>query len=356
MEPTKPTSTGLVGGPGLDRKPIVQVEPLKQITNSIGMKLVLIPAGEFTMGSPDTDTDAKAQEKPQHRVRITRPFYLGATEVTVGQFRRVVERAGYRTEAETDGKGGLGWDVATGTFHNGPQYTWRNPGFAQTDEHPVVMVSWNDALAYCKLLSEMEGLKLYDGYRLPTEAEWEYACRAGTTSRYQFGDDPEMLPLVGNVPDGSIKAEYPDFKNPTIAARDGFSNTAPVGQFRPNAFNLYDMHGNVWEWCQDGYDKNYYGQSPGADPAGPLGASARVLRGGAWVSNPLNARSAMRSGTTPGFRNYDLGFRVVRIQSVPPLPPPLVAVEPLKPRRGARRRTRWGPESVAPGWRLRAPA
>ena len=114
------------------------------ITNSIGMKLVLIPAGEFLMGSPDSDKDASDEEKPQHRVRITRPFYLGATEVTAGQFRRFVEQTGYRTEAERDGTGGWGRNEAKQKWEHDPKYTWRNPGFAQTDDHPVVLVSWND--------------------------------------------------------------------------------------------------------------------------------------------------------------------------------------------------------------------
>ncbi len=219
------------------------VPPSKPITNSIGMKLVLIPSGEFTMGSPDSDPDADGDEKPQHKVRITRPFYLGATEVTVGQFRRVVETAGYKTDAEKDGKGGWSYEVAKHTFVQDPKYTWRNPGFAQTDEHPVVLVSWNDAVAYCNLLSDREGLKSSDGYRLPTEAEWEYACRAGTTSRYVGGDDPETLALVGNIADGSGKAVFLD--RATLAAQDGFLFTAPVGRFRPNAFDLYDMQGNA---------------------------------------------------------------------------------------------------------------
>ena len=182
----------------------------------------------------------------------------------------------------------------------------------------MVNVSWNDAIAYCKLLSDREGLKLYDGYRLPTEAEWEYACRAGTTSRYESGDDPETLALVGNIADGTFKAEYPNWKSPTIAARDGFINTAPVGRFRPNAFNLYDMHGNVWEWCQDGYDKNYYGQSPGADPAGPLGASDRVIRGGSWIGHPQDARSAYRDRDRSGVPELRPG--------VPPGPSPVWSV------------------------------
>jgi formylglycine-generating enzyme required for sulfatase activity len=295
------------------------------ISNSLGMRLALIPAGEFLMGSPDSDKDSEDAEKPQHRVRITRPFYLGATEVTVGQFRRVVESAGYRTEAERDGKGGSGWNETKGEFEQDPKYTWRNPSFAQTDEHPVTNVSWNDALAFCNKLSELEGLKPYypfgagsqsggDGYRLPTEAEWEYACRAGTTTRYWSGDDPETLATVGNVADATAKAKYLGWDR-TITGRDGFIYTAPVGQFRPNAFGLYDMHGNVWEWCWDGYAADSYKQSPPADPAGPSQATDRVIRGAGWSDFPRHARSANRHRVAPDFRNLNLGFRVARVPS-----------------------------------------
>ena len=150
----------------------------KTTTNSIGMKLVLIPAGEFLMGSPDGDKRAPANEKPQHSVRITRPFYLGATEVTRGQFRRFVDDTGYRTEAEQDGKGAAGWNKEANRWEsNNPKFTWLNPGnFGQTDEHPVVDVSWKDAVAFADWL----GRKERQTYRLPTEAEWEYACRAGS--------------------------------------------------------------------------------------------------------------------------------------------------------------------------------
>ena len=290
----------------------VPVEPPKLITNSIGMKLVLIRSGEFAMGSPDSDKDAQADEKPQHRVRITRPFYLAATEVTRGQFRQIVARSGHHTEAETDGKGGHGWNEAKATFEQDPKYTWVNPGFAQTDEHPVVNVSWNDAIAFCTKLSELEGLKRGDGYRLPTEAEWEYACRAGTTSRHESGDDPETLALVGNIADGTAKAKYPTW--PTIAARDGYVFTAPVGRFRSNRFGLYDMHGNVWEWCEDGYETDYDKESPGAHPLGPWQSASRVLRGGSWDSSPRRARSASRNRNAPDFRSSYLGFRVARGQ------------------------------------------
>jgi formylglycine-generating enzyme required for sulfatase activity/serine/threonine protein kinase len=314
-----------------DSRPVPAPEDTpKEITNSIGMKLALIPAGEFLMGSPDSDPAAPDDEKPQHRVRITRPFYLGATEVTVGQFRKVVEASGLRTEAETDGKGGYAWNEAKGSWEQDPKYIWRNPGFAQTDEHPVVDVSWNDAIAYCNKLSLKEGLTPFyrilgervevpdwaaTGYRLPTEAEWEYACRAGTTTRYESGDDPETLSLVGNIADETLKAKYPAWPWPTIAARDGYVYTAPVGRFRANAFGLYDMHGNVWEWCWDGYAADYYKGWPAADPPGPSRAADRVFRGGCWDNDPRLCRAATRYGYTPGRRHDHLGLRLARVQS-----------------------------------------
>ncbi|OHB82971.1 MAG: hypothetical protein A2V98_07465 [Planctomycetes bacterium RBG_16_64_12] len=221
--------------------------------NSIGMKMVLIPAGRFLMGSRESAEElAKAfsawhakpeyfeTEYPAHRVRITKPFYLGAHEVTVGQFRKFVEDSAYKTDAEKDGKGGWGFNPSTGKVEQKPECTWRNAGFEQTDEHPVVNVSWNDAVAFCEWLSRKEGKT----YRLPTEAEWEYACRAGTTTRYYHGDDPEGLATVGNVADTTAKAKFPKWTW-TIQKSDGYVFTAPVGRFRANAFGLSDMHGNV---------------------------------------------------------------------------------------------------------------
>jgi formylglycine-generating enzyme required for sulfatase activity len=296
-------------------------------SKSIGMTFVLVPDGEFQMGSSKArDGDAQDDEmvrSEKHRVRITRAFYLAATEVTVGQFRRVVEATGYRTEAESDGEGGYGWNEAKKKYERDPKYTWRNPGFPQTDDHPVTNVSWNDAVAYCNALSKGEGLKPYysgqgellggDGYRLPTEAEWEYACRAGTTTRYQSGDDPETLATVGNVADGTAKSKYPGWT--TITARDGYVYTAPVGRFLANAFGLYDMHGNVWEWCGDGYKSDYYMESPVDDPRGPSRPSDRVVRGGGWYYDPQLARSAARYRNAPGDRYSVLGFRPARGQS-----------------------------------------
>jgi formylglycine-generating enzyme required for sulfatase activity len=279
------------------------------VTNSIGMKLTLITAGTFQMGSPESDTEAFASEKPQHRVRITQPFYLGVHEATRGQFRRFVDEAGYQTEAEKDGKGGWGWNEEAKKFEQNTRYTWQNPGFEQTDDHPVVNVSWNDAVAFAAWLSRKEG----NTYRLPTEAEWEYACRAGTTTRYSMGDDPEGLVAVGNIADGTAKAKYPDWT--TIAARDGYIYTAPVGRFQPNRFGLYDMHGNVYEWCSDGYAADYYKQSPVDDPPGAAGAALRVRRGGSWGYDPRLCRSASRNWDSPGYRSSFVGFRLARVQS-----------------------------------------
>ena len=293
-------------------------QPKKELTNSIGMKLTLIPAGEFLMGSDESDPDAfddefldKAGGKTQkHRVRITRPFYLGVTEVTRGQFRRFVDEAGYQTEAEKDGKGGWGWNEATKKFEQNPKFTWQNAGFEQTDDHPVVNVSWNDAQAFVGWLSRKEGKT----YRLPTEAEWEYACRAGTTTRYCFGDDPEGLAAFGNIADATAKEKFPDWTW-AIAARDGYVYTAPVGRYQPNAWGLFDMHGNVWEWCSDGYAADYYKQSPVDDPPGAVQASDRVIRGGSWGNRPRGARSANRNGYEPEIRDNDLGFRLALEES-----------------------------------------
>jgi sulfatase modifying factor 1 len=196
-----------------------------------------------------------------------------------------------------------------------PKYTWLNPGFEQTDEHPVVNVSWNDAAAFCAWLSRVDG----HPYRLPSEAEWEYACRAGTVTKYSSGDNPESLTAIGNVADGTAKAKHPRMAW-AIAARDGFIYTAPAGKFRSNAFGLYDMHGNVMEWCQDWYDLQYYNRSPIDNPPGPSRAESRrlfnrVIRGGSWYNDLLYCRSAVRFGYPPAHRNFYVGFRVARDQS-----------------------------------------
>jgi formylglycine-generating enzyme len=295
----------------------------KQTTNSIGMKLTLVPAGEFMMGSHESTEDTIAffkktidsdlltpdvfeDEHPQHRVRITRPFYLGTYHVTRGQFRQFIADTGYKTTAETaDEPKPLGWDSKRKTFTRSKEFSWRNTGFDQTDDHPVVNVSWHDAVAFCKWLSKKEG----KSYRLPTEAEWEYACRAGTTTRYFSGNDPETLAKVANVSDAAGKAMFPGWKG-AIKANDGYAFTSPVGSFQPNAFGLYDMHGNAYHWCSDRHSDDYYAMSPRDDPKGPDTGDANVLRGGSWVCVLYGVRSCARNWRLPGDYYFDRGFRV----------------------------------------------
>jgi formylglycine-generating enzyme required for sulfatase activity len=190
-----------------------------------------------------------------------------------------------------------------------PRYSWRDPGFPQGEDHPVVNVTWNDAVAFCGWLSRKEGKT----YRLPTEAEWEYACRAGTTTRYNFGDEPEDLAGSANVYDATSHPLYNEalWGRYELGSRDGFCFTAPVGRFRPNRWGLYDMHGNVWEWCSDWYGENYYKQCPVDDPKGPEAGIRHSRRGGAWHSFALYVRPCYRNYNTPQSRYPNLGLRVV---------------------------------------------
>lgn len=305
--------------------------PPERQENSIGMKFVRLPPGEFLMGSAETPealTQAYpeyppqrftllADEAPVHKVRITQPFYLGQHEVTVGQFRRFIKASGYQPEAEADGTGGYGYNPAydpqktrRGDAFEGrdPRYSWQNPGFPQTDDHPVVNVTWNDAVAMARWLSKTEGKT----YRLPTEAEWEYACRAGTRTRYHSGDDPLSLLQVANIFDADAQKNWPRWASFALAGHDGAAFTAPVGSFAPNAFGLHDMHGNAWEWVADWHDDNYYANSPQDDPQGPPSGNVRVRRGGSWHTWSFYARSSYRNWNTPETRYTLVGFRLLR--------------------------------------------
>ena len=257
-----------------------------------------------------------SDEAPVHRVRITKDFFMGRTEVTVGQFRQFLAASHYVPESIADGTGGYGYNPkyvpirgARGEQFEGrdPRYSWSNPGFAQTDAHPVVNVTWNDAQAMASWLSKTEGRR----YRLPTEAEWEYAARAGTRSRYQNGDDPEGLTEVANVFDAAARPLWPAFAAQALKSDDGYAFTAPVASFAPNAFGLYDMHGNAWEWTSDLHDEHYYAQSPVDDPQGPSVGSVYVRRGGSWHSWPLYVRSSYRNWNSPETRYTLVGIRLL---------------------------------------------
>ena len=244
----------------------------KPVTTQSGVAMMLLPGGTFTMGDEAGEVD-----EPPHKVTVS-PFCIDVTEVTQAEYERV-----------------------TGT----------NPSKVQGKENPVEQVRWSDAVRYCNERSRLEGLDpAYDlatwtcrfetnGYRLPTEAEWEYAARAGSTTTYSFGTDQAGL------------KQYAWFK--TTAA----GKPHPVRQRKPNAWGLYDMHGNVWEWCNDFYKVDYYLESPEKDPKGPDLGEKKVLRGGCWNSRPDSCRSAFRYNENPAYADacfgYDIyGFRCVR--------------------------------------------
>ena len=315
---------------------VVRAAELEVITNSIGMKLVAIPAGEFMMGAEEDRVDTLNHflycdpkwldgELPRHMVRITKSFYMGQHEVTLAQFLKFYHAANYKVEIERDGK--ASWGYQDGKLIESNRFRpWAPLAWKPEMDHPVIYVSWNDAFAFCEWLSKEEGKT----YRLPTEAEWEYSCRAGTSSRYHFGDDQEELIRFANAADADNKAGTPNAiivtfdkdgkktdKNipfPFVSRRDGYVWTAPVGKFRPNAFGLYDMHGNAWEWCSDWYGRDYYEKSPTDDPPGPSAGSSRVTRGGGFRAAPVLLRCARRGVAVPSYRNYYTGFRVVCVR------------------------------------------
>lgn len=317
----------LLAGCAVPRLPTAAFE----FENSLGMRFVRIPAGTYNMGNDEAvQTLAAAyphleprrlaalqDEAPVHRVHITRAFYLGKTEVTVGQFQHFLQASGYVPESIADGTGGhgynAGYDPATtqrGDAFEGrnPRYSWQNPGFAQSADHPVVNVTWNDAVAMAAWLSQREGAL----YRLPTEAEWEYACRAGSQQRYAGSDDPKSLLRSANTFDADAAKNWPKWQNQALPGSDGFAFTAPVASFPANAFGLHDMLGNVWEWTADWHGDTYYAHSPTNDPQGPAQGSVRVRRGGSWHTWALYARCAYRNWNSPETRYTLVGFRLVR--------------------------------------------
>lgn len=255
----------------LGRGTPVETSPLgtgtgEVIENSIGMRLVRIPAGEFVMGAVKDDEAQWEAEAGQHRVRITRPFYMGMFEVMQREYETVMGK---------------------------------NPSACRGPGNPVEQVSWIDADDFCHRLSDRDG----HAYRLPTEAQWEYACRAGATTPYAFGSvlTGQFANCNGNYPCGTKE------KGPYLA------RTQKVGSYPANAFGLYDMHGNVSEWCEDWFSVDYYANGPTDDPAGPMTGRSRIIRGGSWMHAARTCRSASRIVGTPDSRNATLGFRVVLV-------------------------------------------
>jgi formylglycine-generating enzyme required for sulfatase activity len=244
--------------------------PTTVISNTIDMTFNMIPAGTFLMGSPESEED-RGDDEQQHPVTISRAFYMQTTEVTQGQWKAV-----------------MGTEPWKGQEHS--KYVKEGANY------PAVYVSWDDAVAYCKKLSDKEAKT----YRLPTEAEWEYACRAGTETRWSFGNDEKEL------------GDYAWYGKNAWDVDEKYAHQVRLK--KPNAFGLYDMHGNVIEWCHDYYGEDYYKQSSEKDPTGPTSGSFRVLRGGSWDRyRARNARSAFRFGNDADFRyGYGFGFRLVR--------------------------------------------
>ena len=263
--------------------------------NSIGMPLVYIQPGKFRMGfeqRPD------ANQLSARDVSIDRPFYLAQHEVTADEFALFArEQKDFVSEAERDHRGGQSFNGLS--FEYDPRTNWHSPPYELAGDQPVVNVSWNDAKQFCNWLTKREGRQ----YRLPTEAEWEYCCRAGTDTVYASGDDAGSLAEVANIADASYLAMLADRfpmtpffgedSDRAAAWDDGFAFTAPAGSFRPSAFGLYDMPGNVAEWCEGAF------------------GGGRIARGGSFHSLPPEVASALRQWHAPKFRRDDLGFRVV---------------------------------------------
>jgi formylglycine-generating enzyme required for sulfatase activity len=276
---------------------------------SAGAPYILVPAGSFLMGCVPADSLCGAGEKPRHRVRISHAFWLGTTEVTVGQFREFERASGYRSEAELAGRGRMATH-ASGEWRWVSGLSWSHPLHPDStapDDWPAVQVSVRDAEAYCA----------WDGGRLPTEAEWERAARGAVEGeRALWGNAP--IPLNGsrryaNGPDESMKRVFPRWE----AYRgydDGHSALAPVGRFAPNRLGLFDMAGNAYEWTADEYDSTYYARSPAVDPRNASQGEGRTVRGGGWGYYPSHLRLSFRGVfESDGFWTATLGFRCVRM-------------------------------------------
>jgi formylglycine-generating enzyme required for sulfatase activity len=272
---------------------------LPTITNSLDMKLVQIPAGEFQMGSPETETGRSAHEGPRSKVTIGKPFFLSTNVVTVGHFKKFMDSQGYTTWAERTKKAHR-WNPTRQTTEEDSSLNWKNPGWAIEDDQPVVCLAWDDTEEFCKWLNWKEGKK----YRLPTEAEWEYACRANTTTPFWNGTSLSST-------QANFNGEFP---YGGAAKGTNVGKVSKVGSYPPNAFGLYDMHGNVWQWCRDYYLDEYYQIGKKEDPHGPFSGTDRIMRGGSWADQAAACRSASRGkGREHFYCDNRTGFRVVQM-------------------------------------------
>ncbi|GAB4177104.1 MAG: formylglycine-generating enzyme family protein [Wenzhouxiangellaceae bacterium] len=271
--------------------------------------MVVIPAGSFMMGSPDNEPDRADNEGPRFRVTFERGFGMARYETTVGQFRAFIEASGYVTDAERRGSSRI-YIANSGTIGPQDDVNWRHDYLGQraSDDLPVIHVSWNDARAYVRWLAE----RTERPYRLPSEAEFEYALRAGTQTRYWWGDDRPREPVENVTGDGD---RFQGGRSWEVAFRrydDGFWGPAPVGSLKPNPFGLYDMGGNVAEWVEDCWHDSYVrAPTDGSAWVNP-GCNRRVIRGAQWSSTPAMARSAFRLSATPSTTDARVGFRVAR--------------------------------------------
>ncbi len=280
-----------------------------QVKNLSEPEMVRIPGGFFSMGAKEGDQD----ERPVHRVVIS-SFKMGKYEITMKEFAAFISSTNYQTDAEKQGNS----YVYIGHFDKADGVSWRDDeeGHHRSDSDaskPVVHVSWNDANAYCQWLSRQTGKT----FRLPTDAEWEYAAGCGMKHyKYSWGN---FMPRTGNgekpvanVADETNHPKYGALLQKYLGYKDGFFFAAPVGSFMANEFGLYDMTGNVFEWCNDWYDPNYYANSPENNPQGPSTGKFRIMRGGSWYFNVINSRIAYRIPNIPERRHSDLGFRIAQ--------------------------------------------